>query len=160
MPLYEIKLRLTPEESKELIHKLGLVFQKESCDTDYYFTPAPDKPKMKLKLYNGKTRLDEVTRDNALFIMKGREILEPEEQQALQKVAPVIQLERRKEIYKWPAQKIEIAFDFIEGLASTVFFEVYSHKRQSVLEAKKALEALGLKNFLTKTYDEVFKEKK
>lgn len=154
MPLFEIKLKLTPGEAKKLIKKLGLVFQKEYSDSDRYLPTRPGEPTKKIKIINGKMRYYELSAEDEIFVIKGRDILEPQEQSAFQNILPRQQIERRKEIYKWPAQNIETAIDYIEGAPAHVFFEAYSHRRQAVQSAQQALKNYGYKTFYTKTYDQ------
>ncbi|MFC1663467.1 hypothetical protein ACFL04_04910 [Patescibacteria group bacterium] len=153
--LYEVKIKIEPEQQEQIIAQLDLRPYKKYSDTDFFLRAGDLKEK--LKVFNGKSKHYQVEYDGQVFVLTGRELSDQEANQMLSSgVAKVIK--RHKEVFKWSDQNIEVAFDRLDDV-SDLFIEVYDRQRDRVVAAKEELAKLGYTYFIAETYAELYSPK-
>lgn len=155
MPLYQLRLKLDRDAKKQLLAALRLRFIKEIAITDRYLPPRPAQPKEKIQLLDGKMRFCQLASEDHCLVIKGRDILDLEEQKAFQHTPVVTQLERRKEIYAWPGHHAEAAFVHFFDIPDIAFFEASDRNHELIHQAQQELTQMGYSEFVTDMYDEI-----
>ncbi|MFA6908282.1 MAG: hypothetical protein WC289_00150 [Patescibacteria group bacterium] len=155
MAMYEIKLRIDPETIPTLITQLGLEKLRSFTDTDTFLSTEPGHSKEKIKELDTTIKLYRLQFDGTCFVIEGQ-ILTPAQAQELKRSRTVSAVVKRaKEEYMWQELGLTVAFDTIEGVAGTVFFEIYGKTHDLVLRARDNLKALGYDTWEQRTYDDV-----
>lgn len=155
MKLFEVKLEIDPEEKDKMVERLGLVHIRDYSDIDYYLIVKGTKEK--IKEVGGMVKHYALFFDGEVFDIEGEEI---DRNRADELKAKGIRrvVKRAKNVYKWPEQGIECAFDHIEGLAGRLFVECYDRDREKVIKAKHSLAEKGFDSFISVGYDELLSE--
>ncbi len=157
MPLFEIKLEISPEQKELLITQLSLKYLRTYTDSDTYLKTPPDRPKEKIKWLGDTIKRYTITIEDKVFIING-ELLTQSVADVLMRGREVLTVLRRtKEEYFWPELGINVAFDSIDDLERRLFFEVYSENRALLEKALQGLIALGYSAWVGQTYDELVK---
>ncbi len=157
MRLYEVKLALDIEQTAIIGRQLDLTFVKEYSDKDIFISSSMPGKKEKIKFVGTTIKHYILYYDKAMaaFVIQGHTVSDKKEKAELEsrKVERIIT--RRKEVYMWPVQGIQTAFDFIQGMGSFVFFEIYDQDISKIAVSLDIVRRMGYTTWQTKTYDEL-----
>lgn len=155
MQIYELKLRIDRSSEKEIVQRLNLAFIKEYKDTDTYLK---DENGVILKIKDlGKQSIFyeiHLTQEH-IFDIQGTDVTESERAEIIKEHPITKQLHRTKRMYGWNKFSVKCSFDYIDEFPSTLFLEVHSDSRESVLKAKENLSGLGFIDIIKVGYNQL-----
>ncbi len=166
MFLYELKIKITPQDRKKLIDTLKLDFVKDYADIDYFLETKQGQPREEIEEVGGRIihRTISYDKSSGLFKIDSQDITDESSQISDYKTQPgLVEIQRTKEVYAWPGLNVSVAFDYLrglEGLEDMVFFRVYGEDEIQVFKAKTHLVELDYRKFVTKTYIDLFSVQK
>ncbi len=155
MPLFEVKLKLAPEQKDLLVTQLSLEYLRTYTDTDTFVETPAGEPKEKIKEIDGTVKRYTIAFDGKMFLISGDIMSRAEADAWLVGRKKSAMVKRSKDEYSWGELGVTVAFDTIEGIPEAVFFEVYSNNKELVEKARQGLAALGYTHWVDMTYDKL-----
>lgn len=152
--IFETKFEVGFKDENILARKLGLEFQKEYTDVDFYLRSHAGKT-LKIKHVGKGAILYEVVFEGGVFRIAGRDITEKEKEEVLRKHPINLEINRRKRAYLLEKIQVKMDFDYMQQFPGRLFLEAYSGDKRLTLKAKEYLQGMGLGETIKVPYDEL-----